>query len=79
MTTSERDAAWREYALQLGRLNVTGESLETAEIDFKAGFDAARKVLTGRENGTPGSSRASRVESARSGKLGPTSHRRRAG
>ena len=48
MRTSEREAAWREYANQLGRLNVAVESLETVEIDFKAGFDAAWNVLAQR-------------------------------
>ena len=40
MTTSEREAAWARYAQSLGRLSVKGESLEIAEIDFKAGYDA---------------------------------------
>jgi hypothetical protein len=63
VTTSERDAAWRNYAIALGQLNVTGESLETAEIDFKAGFDAARNFVGRREEGAAPNSSANRGRS----------------
>jgi hypothetical protein len=65
VTASERDAAWREYAYQLGRVNVTGESLESAEIDFKAGFDAARRVIAQRHASAAPASRAHGVSNAR--------------
>ncbi|MFH8253305.1 hypothetical protein ACH3VR_23275 [Microbacterium sp. B2969] len=42
--TSHRDAAWQAYAESLANVHVTGESLENAEIDFKAGFDAAQAL-----------------------------------
>jgi hypothetical protein len=72
LTTSERDAAWRQYAHQLGRLNVTGESLETAEIDFKAGFDAARTAIGQRHASTAPALRAHPVSNVREGdQIGP--------
>jgi len=48
MVNSDRESAWRSYEESLHLLHVAGESLENAEIDFKAGFDAATALALGR-------------------------------
>ncbi|MGC5172198.1 hypothetical protein ACPW96_20755 [Micromonospora sp. DT81.3] len=41
-----REAAWRAYARSIALQDIGEEALENAEIDFKAGFEAAMAILS---------------------------------